>query len=234
MICDTPSLRLVGPTAFAADTPVRPLAASTPALGVPAFVGDATVWSAQARTGGAIPAIFDPPPRLLAAEALHRMIQTMETAGKLSTPHATMLRKIADNPRTTEQQRRFLTEGISHLGKEYNWGSTGPDEFDCSGLTLYVSKQVLGLDLPDTARQQFATIPLQVSRPKLQPGDLVYFGDKQITHVGIYLADNLMLEAGGEGQVSTPDGKVRIRTVRKDYVGARRVVSDSPLTPRHR
>ena len=44
----------------------------------------------------------------------------------------------------------------------------------------------------------------------------------------IYLADTLMLEAGGEGQVSTPDGKVRIRTVRQDYKGARRVVSDAP------
>lgn len=231
---ETQRLRGDGPVASLIDRWTRPLAIPTGRPAHRTLTGDSTMLSATAAATGAIPAVATADPHAVAAAAFRQQIQTMAAAKKLSAPHAALLRKIADNPKTSEQQLRFLTEGIRHLGKEYNWGSTGPDEFDCSGLTLYVSKQVLGLDLPDTARQQYATIPLHVLRSKLQPGDLVYFGGERITHVGIYLADNLMLEAGGEGQVSTPDGKVRIRTVRKDYKGARRVVSDSPLqTPRH-
>jgi cell wall-associated NlpC family hydrolase len=193
--------------------------------------GDTATLSGITAATPMMPVLTAPNARQAAAEAMTQAIADQEKAGKLSAPHAALLRRIVASPKTTEQQMKLLTEAMSHLGKEYNWGSAGPDQFDCSGLTLYVSHKVLGLDLPDTAAHQFETIPKHVERSRLQPGDLIYFGSKRITHVAIYLADNMMLEAGGEGQVSTPDGKVRIRTVRKDYKGARRVVADSPVKP---
>jgi hypothetical protein len=37
----------------------------------------------------------------------------------------------------------------------------------------------------------------------------------------------MMLEAGGEGRVSTNKGSVRIRPLRSDYKGARRFIDDT-------
>jgi cell wall-associated NlpC family hydrolase len=220
-----PAASLASPAA----TPA-PVGAPVPTAS-PAMAGDTATLTAVATNAGVVPALGVANPRQAAAEAMLKAVDGLEADGKLTAPHATLLRGIAGKKTTTEQQLRLLTEGISHLGKHYNWGSTGPDQFDCSGLTLYCSKHVLGLDLPDTAANQMATLPQKIERAKLQPGDLVFFGKERITHVGIYLADNQMLEAGGEGQVNTDKGRVRIRSVRADYKGARRVVADSPMKP---
>jgi len=40
------------------------------------------------------------------------------------------------------------------IGKPYAWGATGPDAFDCSGLTG-ASYAAAGLTVPRTAQQQW-------------------------------------------------------------------------------
>ena len=92
-----------------------------------------------------------------------------------------------------------LTWAFAQLGKEYVWGATGPDTFDCSGLTQFAWKAA-GVSIPRVAADQDAwTIPVPLSQ--LLPGDLVFFGTTDIHHVGIYIGDGLMINAPHTGTV---------------------------------
>ena len=92
-----------------------------------------------------------------------------------------------------------LAWAFSELGKPYLWGGTGPNSFDCSGLTQYVWRQA-GVSIPRVAADQYAwAIPVPLSQ--LLPGDLVFFGTTDIHHVGIYIGDGLMINAPHTGTV---------------------------------
>lgn len=83
-------------------------------------------------------------------------------------------------------------------GKPYVWGATGPDSYDCSGLTQAAWKSA-GISLPRTTWDQVeigTTVPLS----DIQPGDLVFFYD-DISHVGLYLGDGMMIHAPKPGAV---------------------------------
>lgn len=78
---------------------------------------------------------------------------------------------------------RALVIAGNQVNDPYQYGASGPNRFDCSGLTQYAFKSV-GKQLPRTAAQQLnATTP--VSASQRQPGDLVFFGSP-VYHVGIY------------------------------------------------
>jgi cell wall-associated NlpC family hydrolase len=72
----------------------------------------------------------------------------------------------------------------AHLGDAYAWAGSGPDAFDCSGLTSTLWREVGGVKgVPRTSRLQHAwAVPLPAEQ--VLPGDLVFFGDP-VTHVGI-------------------------------------------------
>src|SRR5215813_7492186 len=88
------------------------------------------------------------------------------------------------------------------LGKPYLWGATGPDAFDCSGLTM-MAFRASGLDIPRTADQQWLWGP-RVVPGKVRPGDLVFFAGadgtaKRPGHVGIVIGHGLMIDAPSAG-----------------------------------
>jgi cell wall-associated NlpC family hydrolase len=92
-----------------------------------------------------------------------------------------------------------LMWAFSELGKPYVWGATGPNSFDCSGLTQFVWRQA-GVAIPRVAADQDDwTIPVPLSQ--LLPGDLVFYGRTDIHHVGIYIGDGLMINAPHTGAV---------------------------------
>jgi cell wall-associated NlpC family hydrolase len=102
----------------------------------------------------------------------------------------------------------------AQLGKPYVYAGSGPDVFDCSGLTMY-AWAAAGVSLPHNAEAQYGSLP-HVSQSELQPGDLVFFGSP-IHHVGIYVGGGTMIEAPYTGV------DVRYHTIyRSDYAGGAR------------
>jgi cell wall-associated NlpC family hydrolase len=104
-----------------------------------------------------------------------------------------------------------------YLGIPYVWGGSTPTGgFDCSGLVMYVYRQ-LGITLDHYAAWQFLE-GTRVSTADLEPGDLVFFEPKADGpgHVGIYVGDGKMINAPHTGDV------VRIASIqgRSGYVGA--------------
>lgn len=83
---------------------------------------------------------------------------------------------------------------LSRLGSPYVWGATGPDRFDCSGLTQW-SYARAGIHLDRTTYQQiYDGIP--VSRSQIRPGDLVF---PSAGHVQLAIGNNLVVEAPHAG-----------------------------------
>ncbi|MTE14038.1 NlpC/P60 family protein [Nocardia aurantiaca] len=89
-----------------------------------------------------------------------------------------------------------LAAGLTRVGDPYVWGATGPDQFDCSGLVQWAFHQV-GKNVPRTSQQQ-SSFGTPVDEKDLQPGDVVFFYS-DISHVGIYAGNGLMLHASTFG-----------------------------------
>jgi peptidoglycan DL-endopeptidase CwlO len=108
-----------------------------------------------------------------------------------------------------------LQAALTKRGDPYVWGAAGPSAFDCSGLVVWAYAQE-GITLPHFTGDQWNS-GMHVSRSDLEPGDLVFFYP-DISHVGIYLGDGLMVDAPDFGET------VQVQPVFwADYVGAVRI-----------
>jgi cell wall-associated NlpC family hydrolase len=85
-----------------------------------------------------------------------------------------------------------LDFALAQLGDAYVWGGTGPDGWDCSGLTQ-AAWAAAGVSLPRSSYQQIG-VGTRVSWDNLQPGDLLFFYSP-ISHVGIYAGNGQMAHA---------------------------------------
>ena len=81
-------------------------------------------------------------------------------------------------------------------GKIYQWGATGPKEFDCSGLVMYTLKKDFGIDYPHFSGSQYS-VSQHISRSEAKPGDLVFWGRNGGIHVGAYAGHNQYYSAYG-------------------------------------
>ena len=103
----------------------------------------------------------------------------------------------------TPQAAAAIRHAASRLGLPYTWGATGPNTFDCSGLTQWAYRQA-GVSIPRTSRQQYAGLR-RVPVSELAAGDLLFYANGSdpgsIHHVGMYLGDGMMLHAPRTGDV---------------------------------
>jgi cell wall-associated NlpC family hydrolase len=85
------------------------------------------------------------------------------------------------------------------IGKLYHFASAGPDEYDCSGLTM-AAWAAAGVQLPHNAAEQYndSAHVSHVSRSQLQPGDLVFYNS--LGHVAIYVGNNQVIHAPQPGE----------------------------------
>jgi cell wall-associated NlpC family hydrolase len=98
---------------------------------------------------------------------------------------------------------------LSRLGRPYVWGATGPDQFDCSGLTKWAYERA-GIHLDRTTYQQIND-GIPVPRSRVRPGDLVF---PHAGHVQMAIGNGQVVEAphaGATVRISPLGSNVQIR-----------------------
>jgi cell wall-associated NlpC family hydrolase len=113
-----------------------------------------------------------------------------------------------------------LAAAKTRLGDPYVWGATGPDSFDCSGLTQWAYAHG-GVHLPRVAADQWNAGP-HIDLAELLPGDLLFWASDlsnpaTIHHVALYIGGGMMIAAPHTGDV------VKVQPVyMQGYIGATR------------
>jgi peptidoglycan DL-endopeptidase CwlO len=89
-----------------------------------------------------------------------------------------------------------LAFALTQRGKDYVYGSNGPDTWDCSSL-MQAAYRSVGISIPRTTYSQ-ATIGRQVSRNDVKAGDLIIYYSGQ-THVAMAIDGIRAVHASTEG-----------------------------------
>ncbi|MGL4739353.1 MAG: NlpC/P60 family protein, partial [Sarcina sp.] len=104
-----------------------------------------------------------------------------------------------NNESTAQLQQAIVQYAKTFLGRPYIWGATGPNAFDCSGLTYYVYKH-FGQYIGRTTYTQIDQ-GTPVSLNNLEPGDLIFWGDPSAPyHVAIYIGNGQYIQAPKPGE----------------------------------
>ncbi|MYW68593.1 hypothetical protein GTY65_31620 [Streptomyces sp. SID8379] len=90
-----------------------------------------------------------------------------------------------------------LSAAASQIGKPYVRGGTGPNSYDCSGLTQWAYGQA-GLQISRVTYTQ-VNDGTRIGMSQLKPGDLVFFNNTE--HVGLYAGGGQVLHAPYPGAV---------------------------------
>ena len=139
-------------------------------------------------------------------------------------------------------RNNLIEFAMLQLDKKYVWGSQGPEEFDCSGLTYYLFKELFNIDinkngigLGDTTKQMTNNLGILKEYKEDDPnkkdylkdiniGDLIFFHKQSMEenhpspnnrypgHVGIYLGNEKFIHA------SSNAGKVIISPLTDEWL----------------
>jgi len=120
----------------------------------------------------------------------------------------------------TGDPQTVINRALSRLGARYSWGGgnyNGPTVgvrdggvadsygdyysvgFDCSGLMMYAFAAA-GIYLPHFSGYQY-TSGTQVPLSRMQPGDMIFYGDGGSEHVALYMGNGKVIEAPESGEV---------------------------------
>ena len=107
----------------------------------------------------------------------------------------------------------IIENSLKFLNSPYLWGGRTPYGIDCSGFSQQIYK-LNGFQLPRDANQQ-ALQGKEVKLEKAKPGDLAFFGDKKITHVGIIMDSNKIIHSFGCVRIDYLNEKGIINSISK-------------------
>ena len=96
----------------------------------------------------------------------------------------------------TGAARVAVSFALAQVGKPYEWGATGPNAYDCSGLVMTAWAQA-GVSIPRTTYDQWAALP-HIPTSSLQPGDLLYYDAEG--HVSMYVGNGMIVDAPQAGE----------------------------------
>ena len=120
-------------------------------------------------------------------------VETSNPFAGISDPFAALRNPSSVGVRAVAIAQQFL-------GVPYVWAGADPvTGFDCSGLTMFVYRQ-LGIELPHFTGSQW-WVGQRVPLDRLAPGDLVFFNMKSYGpgHMGIYVGQGKFIEAPRTG-----------------------------------
>ena len=94
----------------------------------------------------------------------------------------------------------MVREAEKYLGYPYVWGGSSPStSFDCSGFVCWVINHC-GWNAGRTTAQGLCNYCTPVRASDARPGDLVFFigtyDTPEVSHVGIYVGNNMMIHCG--------------------------------------
>ncbi|MBV9484675.1 MAG: C40 family peptidase, partial [Frankiaceae bacterium] len=154
-----------------------------------------TQRKALAAANGTVRRIMRANARAAARAAAANFASAVTTAGGSINPNGPI------NP-PNNVAATAIAAAHSRLGVPYVWGATGPNSFDCSGLTQW-SYAHAGIALPRTAAQQWYSGP-HPALADLEPGDLLFWATNTsapstIHHVAMYIGRGMMIAAPHTG-----------------------------------
>ena len=91
-------------------------------------------------------------------------------------------------------------------GTKYCMGGSTKNCIDCSAFCVIIMRDIYGINVPRTAQEQYNQSE-HISLEDLKEGDLVFFltQGREVSHVGIYVANNKFLQASTSAGVTITD-----------------------------
>ena len=106
-----------------------------------------------------------------------------------------------------QKKTTIAQTAMKYLNTTYLWGGKTNNGIDCSGFSQMVFK-LNGINILRDANQQ-ANQGKEIDFSSIEEGDLAFFGEKKVTHVGIILKNKKIIHAFG---------KVRIDFLKKNGI----------------
>lgn len=94
-------------------------------------------------------------------------------------------------------RNKVVNYALQFVGNRYVWGGTNPNTgADCSGFVQYVLRNVAGVSLPRTSREQ-AKAGRAIKSSEMRPGDLIFYTNKSgtVNHVAMYIGNGQIVHA---------------------------------------
>jgi cell wall-associated NlpC family hydrolase len=100
---------------------------------------------------------------------------------------------VAIDPKPLTMQQ-MLELSHKFVGLPYTWGGVSTYGFDCSGFVQMLYEQ-MGILIPrDAGKQLKWAYLIKVTKPNLEPGDILYFGfNGKVSHEAVYLGNGLII-----------------------------------------
>lgn len=136
--------------------------------------------------------------QLIASGLSEKEAKKQQLSGENSNVSSNFVASSELSPELNKKYQKSLAYAETLLGVPYVFGGTSEFGIDCSGY-IYKSYNAGGIPVPRTTAEGFYNMSDKISNPKV--GDLVFFSNTYragISHIGIYIGDGKMINAGGD------------------------------------
>jgi len=133
-------------------------------------------------------------PRYYNSQSLSSSPSTSSSDESTSPSNQATPERVDTRTNTTESASLY-TASHRYVGTPYKYGGTTTSGFDCSGYVWRVYQDI-GLDFSRSSAANYFENGERVQPRNAREGDLVFFKTSgSISHVGIYLADNIFIHS---------------------------------------